>query len=131
MSIIDVSVAACDGYSAVGLLATDGCLQSEVYQQALEKKGKSAVLPNSGEVDVLMQLIGRIKAGDKDRDVASSMSELAAALVSRGAEAIIAGCTEIPLELDESMLDVVLISSTDVLAARTVTLARGETPLHE
>jgi aspartate racemase len=57
------------------------------------------------------------------------MAALAAALVGRGAEAIIAGCTEIPLVLGENALDVPLISSTDVLAARTVAIARGEAPL--
>jgi len=57
------------------------------------------------------------------------MGTLAAALVARGAEAIIAGCTEIPLVLGENALNVPLISSTDVLAARTVAIARGETPL--
>jgi aspartate racemase len=48
------------------------------------------------------------------------MRNLADALISRGAEAIVAGCTEIPLVLDASALSVMLISSTDALAAETV-----------
>jgi aspartate racemase len=59
------------------------------------------------------------------------MGALAAALVDRGAQAIIAGCTEIPLVLEQTALAVPLISSTDVLAARTVAIARGETALPE
>jgi aspartate racemase len=57
------------------------------------------------------------------------MRALANALISRGAQAIVAGCTEIPLVLNDAMLSVPLISSTDVLALKTVQFARGELPL--
>ena len=50
-------------------------------------------------------------------------------IVDRGAEAIIAGCTEIPLVLDQKAVDVPLISSTDVLAEETVRHACGDKPL--
>jgi aspartate racemase len=57
------------------------------------------------------------------------MRDLGVALCERGAQAMIAGCTEIPLVLDQSMLPVPLISSTDALASYTVALACGELPL--
>ena len=53
------------------------------------------------------------------------MRELAAALVARGAEVIVAGCTEIPLVLDAVGVDVPLVSSTDELARATVAMARS------
>jgi aspartate racemase len=75
-----------------------------------------------------MKLIFRIKRGDKGADVAAGMLRLSNALLKRGAQAIIAGCTEIPLVLHESMLDIPLISSTNELARHTVAYARGEIP---
>ena len=111
---------------AVGVLATVGCLQAEMYQQALSAKDLLPVLPSNEELKQLMSLVNGVKAGVNDDGVKQAMSGLADALVARGAEAIIAGCTEIPLVLDESMLDVPLISSTDVLAQRTVQLAKPE-----
>ena len=111
---------------AVGVLATVGCLQAELYQRALSAAGLLPVLPDSGEVQQLMTLVNGVKAGINDDGTRQSMRELANALVTRGADAIIAGCTEIPLVLDESMLDVPLISSTDVLAQKTVRLAIPE-----
>ena len=57
------------------------------------------------------------------------MRAIAEALCARGAQALIAGCTEIPLVLDETMVPVPLVSSTDVLAEHTVALARGDSPL--
>ena len=129
ISIIDVTIdaiAARDAsVSAVGVLATDGCLQSGVYQEALQRHSMRAVLPDDDELASFMTLIGKIKAGNKSDAVAARMRELCNALIDRGAQAVIAGCTEIPLVLDETMLSVPLISSTDVLAQETVRLALG------
>jgi aspartate racemase len=76
-------------------------------------------------MQALMQLITRIKAGDASPEVAGGMRALAEALVARGANAVIAGCTEIPLVLGDDMCEVPLVSSTDALARATVAKARG------
>ena len=110
----------------IGLLATDGCLQSGIYQAGLDAAGLTAELPREEELRELMALIKAIKGGKQTDDTARSMAALAEALVSRGAGAIIAGCTEIPMVLDESAVSVPLISSTDALAEITVKLATGE-----
>jgi aspartate racemase len=128
LSIIDATVSACDEFGTVGLLATEGCLRSEVYQLAFQKVAKNLVLPNEEELREFMELTFRIKRGDKGADVAAGMRRLSNALLKRGAQAIIAGCTEIPLVLHESMLEIPLISSTDELARHTVAYARGEIP---
>ena len=131
ISIIDVTVsqAVADGARAVGVLATDGCLAAGVYQEALRDAGVEAVLPTDDEIEQFMTLCYRIKAGYQGERVSREMALLAEALVDRGADAIIAGCTEIPLVLSQSALEVPLISSTDVLAETTVALARSETIL--
>ena len=126
VSIIDVTVAACSDFESVGLLATAGCLRTSIYQEALAAKNINAILPSELELEELSRLINRIKAGERDAAILSQMRRLAEAQVKQGAQAIIAACTEIPLVLDNSMLDVPLVSSTDVLAAATVSFARGE-----
>ena len=130
ISIIDETIAAVSEKSptakSVGLLATNGCLKANVYQQALRARGLSPVLPDDDQLDELMDLINGIKSGDQSEAVSDAMCVLANALVSCGAQAIVAGCTEIPLVLDDAMLSVPLISSTDVLAKRTVQFACGE-----
>ncbi|MEJ2129395.1 MAG: amino acid racemase [Woeseiaceae bacterium] len=127
VSIVEETVDALpEECNRVGLLATDGCMKAGIYQRALESRDIEAIEPGDNELQDLMSLVYSIKAGDTSKAIARAMQALANELVLRGAEAIIAGCTEIPLVLDESMLDVPLISSTDVLAARTVQLAKPE-----
>ncbi len=133
VSIVDTSIEAtkteAPNAGAIGILATNACLHAGIYQQALEAAGMSSILPTASELDNLMALIASIKAGQTGADVVSAMRGLAMALNARGAQAIIAGCTEIPLVLEDAALAVPLISSTDVLAAKTVGLALGEIPL--
>ena len=133
VSIIDVTIGEvgrrAPGATSIGVLATDGCLRAGVYQEALEARGLSPVLPDTTEVDALMSLINGIKGGLADNETALGMCEIAEGLCARGARALIAGCTAIPLVLDESMVPVPLVASTDALAERTVALARGDLPL--
>jgi len=126
ISIIEVTADSCKDYSSAGILATDGCLQFGGYQQALRDRGITPLVPDAPDVAELMRLITRIKAGSKGSKVHQSMRVLASTLVERGAEAIIAGCTEIPLVLRDSKLTVPVISSTKALAKATIAAAVAE-----
>jgi aspartate racemase len=106
-------------------MATTVCVESGIYQQALSAFSRAAVLPANDQQQALMELIFRIKRADKGADVRAAMRAIAAGLIAAGAEAVIAGCTEIPLVLGESDLEVPFISSTEVLARRTVERATG------
>ena len=133
INIIDESVAEVERLASnaevVGVMATDGCLNTDIYQDAIEAAGKTAIIPDADGVVELMRLITAIKAGDKSASIASGVDAVARALVDRGAGAIIAGCTEIPLVFDGAGFPVPVISSTDVLAERMVSLAMGREPL--
>ena len=129
VSIIDETVRACSGFDSVGLLSTAGCLESRVYQDGLEFAGKRLVLPTADELSEIMELVYAVKGGDADEAAFARMAAIGQAMIDRGATAIVAGCTEIPLILDPARLSVPVIMSTDVLARATVAIARGERQL--
>lgn len=133
ISIVDETVCAIarryPSARRVGIMATPACLEIGLYQDALDAAG-FAPLPAEGDMRrELMALIDRVKAGDQGRAVSSGMADIARQLIEQGADAIIAGCTEIPLVLSPEQLTVPLVSSTDELARRTVEIASGEAPL--
>jgi aspartate racemase len=129
VSIIDVTVDACRGYTAVGVMATSGCVKAGLYQDALSAAGIEPILPSHESVEEITRLAFAIKLGDRGIAVAAGMKALADALVAQGAAALVAACTEIPLVLTQDRLDVPLISSTDVLARETAAICAGERPL--
>lgn len=116
------------GAKKIGILATTVCVDSGIYQQTLSAAGMDAVLPDVNRQQALMELIFRIKRGDKNADVRAAMRDIAVELVAQGAEVVVAGCTEIPLVLDAKYLDVPFVSSTEVLAERTVAAASNASP---
>jgi aspartate racemase len=108
-----------------GLLAIRGTVQSGVYADALAAEGVETLSLQGEAMDRFMALVGRIKAGDTGEVVRLGMRALAAEQVAAGAEVLIAGCTEVPIVLDANDVSVPLISTTDVLVARTVAIALG------
>ncbi len=129
ISIIDESVAEVQRVAprgqTVGLMATDGCVDTGIYQDAISAAGRVALVPEEADRQALMSLINAIKGGHRDTGVQKDMRSIAKRLVDRGADTIIAGCTEIPLVFDGSGFNVPVVSSTDVLAEKTVALATG------
>ena len=113
------------GLTTVGVLGSSGCLDAGLYQTAFAERGVTPLVLEGGERDIFMRLLYRIKAGDKSSEVCRVMCALTDSLVARGAQAIVAGCTEVPLVLTADALPCPLVNSTDVLAQRTVFYAHN------
>lgn len=130
VSIVDATVAAIpEIVSKVGLMTTPAGLSTHCYQRALSERGIETIEHDEAGLTELMKLVNSIKIGEIGSGVTASMKRLADELVERGAELIIFGCTEIPIVLDASELDVPALSSTDELAKRTIAIARGDEAL--
>jgi len=113
----------------VGVMAADGCLASGLYQRALREAGREPITWSDVELEQFMALLYQVKAGDALEKTRLRMEQLAQSLIVRGAEVLIAGCTEIPLILHNSdatsELPFPLLSSTDILVSRTIDYAMG------
>jgi len=126
LSIVDATVEALDQHPPrrVGVMAADGCREAGLYQRALVARGHEPVLWDPPEQAAFMALVYRVKAGERGPALSRAMGELAGALAGRGAEALIAACTEIPLVLDAAAAPRPLYASTELLVARTLAFAR-------
>jgi aspartate racemase len=84
-----------------GLLATDGTLKTGIFNRYAEKYGLELISPAPKSQEVVMDVIyNEIKKGDLGGK--NKLLKISEDLVSRGAEAVILGCTELSLiELDE------------------------------
>ena len=113
----------------VGVLASSGCLDAGLYETAFAAHRVRTVVPEGAAREAFMELLYRIKAGDMGDAVRREMLELAEGLLRSGAEALVAGCTEVPLVLAAEDLSVPLVASTDALVTATLAYARGERAL--
>jgi len=71
-----------------------------------------------------MKVIYVIKAGDLSKRVKKSILKITQNLIDKGAETVVAGCTEIPLILKDGDVLVPIIDPTQVLASIAVQKAR-------
>jgi len=108
----------------VGLLASIGVYKSEIYHQHFKKFNIEIISPEEKDRGKVMKVIYAVKAGDLSEEVKKNIIQIAQKLVDRGVEAIIAGCTEIPLILKEGNVSVPLIDPTQILARIAVQKAR-------
>ncbi|MBU8537892.1 cysteate racemase [Falsiroseomonas tokyonensis] len=81
----------------IGLMGTAGTLAMRLYQERLEPRGWTCLVPTEEEMQRLVSPgIERVKANDVAAAYAP-LAEAARALAARGARAVVLGCTEIPL----------------------------------
>ncbi|MBR4473986.1 MAG: amino acid racemase [Oscillospiraceae bacterium] len=80
------------------ILATDGTIQSGLFDRALEEEGISWMHPDKSEQKTLMHLIyDVVKASKPMEPVKESWEQILDALRARGADLFILGCTELPV----------------------------------
>lgn len=113
----------------VGLLAAQGCLDAGIYNTAFGRHGIDILQLDKPSQARFMKLLYRIKSGEHGTDIRTNMQQLGEELIAKGADILVAGCTEVPLVLKSGQNAKPLIDSTDVLARRCVDYARKLKPL--
>ena len=111
------------GARRVGVLATPG--GEALYAEALAVRGLEIVRLEGEDRAAFMAAVFAVKAGDVGEGPRGEMRRLAAALLAAGAQAVIAGCTEVPLLLDPADVAVPLTDSAEVLARACVARCAG------
>lgn len=114
------------GVRTAGLLATDGTIETGIYQRTFAGTGIRLLTPSSGEQRAIMDMIYQgVKAGRMDYD-ASQARRAMEALLRQGAETLILGCTELPLAVKLYRLDYPATDPTLELALAAIRQAGGE-----
>lgn len=107
------------GLKKAGLIATTGTVESRLWHDVFGKKKIEILTPDEREQKAVMEAIlgdRGIKAGFASGRPRTTIVRAARRLIGRGAQAIIAGCTEVPLVLRESDLSVPLIEPMQIAA---------------
>ncbi|UCH92736.1 MAG: amino acid racemase [Candidatus Aminicenantes bacterium] len=106
----------------IGLLATDGTVQTGLFQELFHKNGVELVVPNDENQHLLMKALYQregIKAGCK-KHPKRMILQILQQLIRDKAEAVIGGCTEIPLVINQSDMEVPFINPLRILARESL-----------
>ena len=114
-----------DNIKRVGLLGTRFTMEQEFYKGRLtEKYGINVLVPDADDRDIVHQIIfSELCLGKILNDSRDKYLHIIEALRNKGAEAVILGCTEIALLVQQMHTSVPLYDTTDIHAAQAVKLA--------
>lgn len=114
------------GLKRVGLLGTAFTMEKAFYRDRLDAAGLETVIPDAADRREVHRVIyEELVAGKIEETSRAAYREVIARLVERGAEAIVLGCTEIMLLVDQTDSVVPLFDTTSLHALAAVDLALG------
>ena len=107
--------------SAVGLMATDGTVQSGLFQKSLTEAGIQVLLPDAqGQQDVMHLIYQNVKA-TKPAEM-NRFERVSEELRAKGAQVIILGCTELSMIRRDEVIGPGYLDAMQVLAKCSVEL---------
>ena len=115
----------------VGLMGTTGTISGGLFQKRLATANIQTIVPDDVQQTRVMAAIYDIKNSRPSRSrkqITSDLVAVAQSLVSDSAQGIVAGCTEIPLALEQQHLSVPYFDALTILARAAIAEA-GLTPV--
>lgn len=105
------------GYRSLGLTGTHWLVNSEVYPERLAARDLSCVRPEMADREEMGRIImEELIYGDFRPEGVAFFQEVIRSLEARGCDAVILGCTEIPLIIDDTNSALPTLDSTRLLA---------------
>lgn len=105
------------GYRRLGLSGTRWLVDSAVYPEMLAARGLDCILPTASERDEIHRIImDELVRGIFEPDGVASIQAAIERMKRQGCDAVILGCTEIPLIIDDSNAALPTLDSTRLLA---------------
>jgi aspartate racemase len=109
------------GYRRLGLTGTRWLVESEVYPEKLATNGLEYVRPGPAEREEISRIImEELVYGVLRPEAVACFQQVIRRLAMQGCDAVILGCTEIPLLIDDSNSPLPTLDSTRLLARAAI-----------
>ena len=112
-----------DGIETVGLLGTRFTMEKRFYIDELERRGLEVLVPDVGITNLNGIIYDELCLGIVRDESRRTYVEAIARLHGRGAEAVILGCTEIGMLIDDSVSPIPTYDTTELHAKALVQAA--------
>jgi aspartate racemase len=115
------------GFRRIGLLGTRWLVESEVYPEKLAARGMACERPTASEREEINRIImEELVEGVFRPEAVAAHQRVIARMEAGGCQAVILGCTEIPLIIDDGNSPLPVLDSTRLLARAALRRAIGE-----
>lgn len=115
------------GFHQIGILGTRYLVNSEVYPEKLTERGLAYTRPGEPEREQINRIIfDELVYGRFENHALSYFQAVIEALKRQGCDAVVLGCTEIPLLVNDSNSPLPTLDSTRLLARAALRYALGD-----
>jgi aspartate racemase len=113
------------GVKTVGLLGTAFTMEQDFYKGRLkENYGLTVLVPNEADREIVHTVIYKeLCLGEVNLDSKTEYLRIIESLASQGAEAVILGCTEIGMLVNQTDTEITLLDTTVIHAQKAVDYA--------
>jgi aspartate racemase len=109
--------AAESGFRRIGLTGTRWLVESEVYSDKLAAQGLEYLRPNAGEREEINRIImDELVYGVFKTEAVAAFQRIIGRMKDEGCDAVVLGCTEIPLIMNDANSPLPTLDSTRLLA---------------
>jgi aspartate racemase len=120
------STAAERGFKRVGITGTKYLVSSQIYPEKLEARGIEYVRPNAEERDEINRIIfDELVYSRFKPEAVTYFQRVIARMKNEGCDAVVLGCTEIPLIMNDTNSPLPTLDSTRLLARAALRRAVG------
>lgn len=112
-----------DGYTTVGLLGTRFTMEMSFYRDRLSARGITTLIPEVDRTNLNGIIYDELCRGIVRDESRRIYVDAIARLAARGAEAVILGCTEIGMLIDDAVSPLPVFDTTDLHAKALVSAA--------
>jgi len=110
----------------VGLMASGSTVKAGIYQKVFQGSNMELILPDSGNQEAISEAIYAFKQRVRTKKLQRILIGVAHSLAKMGAQAIILGCTELPIILSGVKSSIPFIDATEALARAAVQRAKRD-----
>lgn len=112
------------GIKKVGLLGTKFTMERSFFKDKLSEKGIETIIPNEKDIDYIVKTLGEeLHKGLFTAATQKGYLEIIDRLIDAGAEAVILGCTEIPMLVKPEEIKIPAFDTTKIHADAAVKFA--------
>ena len=119
------------GFRRIGLTGTRWLVESTIYPERFEARGLESVRPDADEREEINRIImDELVCGNFRPEAVAYFRQVIGRLQAQGCDAVLLGCTEIPLIMNDANSPLPTLDSTRLLA-RAALHRSIATPLHD
>lgn len=115
------------GFKRIALTGTRWLVESEVYPEKLAEKGLAYLRPDAGErMEITRIIMDELVCGVFKPEAVTAFQRIIGRLKQEGCDAVVLGCTEIPLVMNDGNSPLPTLDSTRLLGRAALRRAIAE-----